>query len=246
VITEGIEGTPMPGYKNRMSKEEINQVVAYLLSLSPGKGDKPEQVFATAAPAASNPTTEHFNQTPKASTTIEPNHPPQVRMSVTNEGALALRGDARAGRELFFDQNYIDNCRVCHSVNGVGGKLASDLSRLRDRSPREIAQAILAPQLSDAEKYGLLALTTRSGEKFTGVKRDEDAMQFRLYDTSTLPPVSRNFLKTEIAKVEKLGTLVCPGGYAEKYTVKQLLDLVTFLKSVDLKNPASVSLKDLF
>jgi putative heme-binding domain-containing protein len=244
IIRDGSAGTPMPGFKERMSPQEINQVVAYLLSLSPGKGDKPEQALVQPPAAPAGPASEHFNQTPK--TAPAANRPPQVKLSAANEGALALRGDALAGRELFFDQNYIDNCRVCHSVNGVGGKIASDLSRLRDRSAREIARAILAPQLSEVEKYGLLTLTTRGGDKFTGVKRDEDALQIRLYDTSTLPPVSRNFLKTEVAKLEKLGTLACPGGYAEKFTVKQLLDLVTFLKSADLKNPASVSLLELF
>jgi len=250
IIRDGSAGTPMPSFKDRMSAQEINQVVAYLLSLAPGKGDKPEMALTPpqtqGTKPESSPTEAHFNQTQKTQTTTDANRPPQVKLSAANEGALTLRGDARAGRELFFDQNRIDNCRVCHSINGVGGKLASDLSRLRERTPREIAQVILAPQLSEPEKYGMLTLTLRSGEKFSGVKRDEDTVQIRLYDTSSLPPVSHNFLKSEIANVQTLGTLACPGGYAEKFTVKQLLDLVTFLKSADLKNPASVSLKELF
>src|SRR5262245_38428494 len=38
IIRDGIEDTAMPGYKERFSPEEINQLAAYLLSLSPGKG----------------------------------------------------------------------------------------------------------------------------------------------------------------------------------------------------------------
>ena len=92
----------------------------------------------------------------------------------------------------------------------------------------------------------MIALFTRSGEQHRGIKRDENEEAVRLYDTSVLPPISRNFLKSEIARVEQLGSPVCPGDYAEKYTLKQLLDLISFLKSADLKNPASVSLQELF
>lgn len=255
IIRDGSTGTPMPSFKNRLTPEQINQIVAYLLSLSPGKGDQPEQALTPAAKPEADASAAHFNQNSAAASGSSAsgsaaNRTPQVRLSATpttNNTALAtLRGDAQAGRELFFDQNVINNCRVCHSVNGVGGKVASDLSRLRDRAPREILQAVLAPQVSEPDKFVLLALNLRSGERVTGVKRDENAEQIRLYDLASLPPVSRNFLKTEIARQEKLGSAACPGGYAEKYTVKQLLDLVTFLKSADLKTPASVSLADLF
>jgi putative heme-binding domain-containing protein len=253
IITEGSDGTPMPGYKTRMTAQEINQVVAYLLSLSPGKGDKPEQVFAAkAAPAASNttsnPANEHFNQTQNSPKPEVANQQPKVSLSVSSNDAN-IRGDAQAGRSLFFDQTNPNNCGACHSANGVGGKVASDLSRLQEQPPRQLLLRILAPQTSDPaslERYGLLQITTRGGEKVTGIKRDEDADTLRLYDTSTRPPISRSFLKAEISKTEKLLTAPCPGNYAEKYTLKQLLDLLTFLKSADLKNPAIINLKDLF
>jgi putative heme-binding domain-containing protein len=246
MITEGSDGTPMPGYKNRMTALEINQVVAYLLSLSPGKGDKPEQVFAPkAAPATTNPTSEHFNQTQEKPKVETANQPPQVSLSATTNGAN-VRGDAQAGRSLFFDQTNPNHCGACHSVNSVGGRVASDLSRLREQLPRQLLLRILAPQTSEPERYGLRQITMRSGEKVTGIKRDEDAESLRLYDISTRPPISRSLLKAEIAATETLLTAPCPGNYAEKYTLKQLLDLLTFLKSADLKNPTSVTLKDLF
>ncbi len=253
VITDGSDDTPMPGFQKRMTAQEINQVVAYLLSLSPDKGDKPEQAFAAKpAPTATKAANEHFNQPQEKPKTETANQAPQVSLSVTNNGAN-IRGEAQAGRSLFFDQTNANNCSACHSVNGVGGKVASDLSRLREQPPRQLALRILAPQNSDAAsevgRYGLLQVTTRGGEKVVGIKRDEDAEGLRLYDTSTRPPSSRSFLKAETASVEKLLTPPCPAngsGYAEKFTVKQLLDLLAFLKSEDLQNPARVTLKDLF
>jgi putative heme-binding domain-containing protein len=249
IIRNGIEDTAMPGYKERFSAEEINQLAAYLLSLSPGKGDAPEQ--ALTKPAA-DPTSEHLNPTGNkpAASAAPANKQPTVSLAVVgvtaDNAAWALRGDARAGRELIFDAGQITNCRVCHSVNGIGGKVASDLNHLRELQPRQILQALLAPRNSNPEKYALIALVTRSGEKYTGIKRDENDEALRLYDTSILPPVSRNFLKSELARVEPLGAALCPGGHAEKYTLKQLLDLISFLKSADLKSPVSVSLQELF
>jgi putative heme-binding domain-containing protein len=249
IIRDGVEDTAMPGYKDRFSPEEINQLAAYLLSLSPGKGDTPEQALTKPA---TRPASEPVNQPGSKPVANAPpsNKQPGVSLTVTgvtpDNAAWALRGDARAGRELIFDAGLTTNCRVCHSVNGVGGKVASDLNHLRELPPRQILQAILAPRNSSPEKYVMLALVTRSGEKYVGIKRDENDEALRLYDTSILPPISRNFLKSELASVEALGSPACPGGYAEKYTLKQLLDLISFLKSADLKKPASVSLQELF
>ncbi|MGH9801542.1 MAG: hypothetical protein ACRD82_14355, partial [Blastocatellia bacterium] len=59
----------------------------------------------------------------------------------------------------------------------------------------------------------------------------------RLYDTSSLLPISRSFLKAEITKTEKLKTSVMPGDYGTKLSRKQLLDLVGFLKTAGVSDP---------
>ena len=124
--------------------------------------------------------------------------------------------------------------------------MASDLTKLRALPPRDVLQRILAPQNSKEEKYGLLTVTMKNGTIYTGVKRDEGEQDLRLFDTSSLPPISRTWLKSEIAKTEKKAGTACPGNYAEKYTLKQLLDLIAFFKTEDLRNPATVNLRDIF
>ncbi len=229
VIAEGIPGTSMPAFKNQYSKEQIANVAAYVLTLSPGSR-------ANAKSSQPQQTDQHI-----ASATPKPEAAPKLETShvITNDTS-DLRGDAAAGRELFFDSTQIQNCRVCHTAQGVGGKIGPDLSNLAGKSPREILQGIVTPHAAINEKYAAITITTRSGEKFTGVKRDEDETTIRLYDTSSLPPVSRAFLKSEVAKAEKLNTSAMPADYASKYSLKQLLDLVSFLKS------SNVSLKELF
>lgn len=156
------------------------------------------------------------------------------------DDSFDIRGNIEAGRSLFFDSAETQNCRVCHTAQNRGGRAGPDLTGLASAPPREILRSIVAPHAAIEEKYATIMITTSAGEKFTGVKRDENETIIRLYDTSTLPPVSRAFLKSDVAKTERLNTSAMPADYASKYSFKQLLDLVSFLKS------SNVSLKELF
>ncbi len=64
----------------------------------------------------------------------------------------------------------------------------------------------------------LIALTTRSGKRLVGLKRDEDSETVRSCDMSSMPPVSRTVVKSEIVKSEKLKTSAMPGNYGKKYS----------------------------
>jgi putative heme-binding domain-containing protein len=235
LITEGVPGTGMPAFKNTLSKQQIEQCVAYIFSLSPKKGAakaKSDQQAQTLDPHLSG-------AAPK--TEPEPTAAPElVKSEVAINDSFDIRGDVEAGKTLFFDSAETQNCRVCHTTQNRGGRIGPDLTELAGKPPREILRSIVAPHAAIEEKYATITVTTRDGEKFTGVKRDENATTIRIYDTSTLPPVSRAFLKSEAPKIERLNTSAMPADYASKYSLKQLLDLVSFLKS------ANVSLKELF
>lgn len=236
VITEGIPGTAMPGFKNSLSKAQIADVAAYVLSFSTNSAQAKNNPLLDAHAGA--PATEEVKPTVAAATAPRP--------VVTLSDAADLRGDARAGEALFFDAAESQSCRACHSVRGRGGKLGPDLSPLTARAPRELLLAIVAPQAAVDDRYAALTVTTKDGETITGVKRDEDERTLRLYDTSSFPPVSRAFLKAEIAKTEKVKSSPMPHNFAAKYTLQQLLDLISFLKTTEAGTPASVALKELF
>jgi putative heme-binding domain-containing protein len=237
MVTEGVPGTSMPAFKDSLGRQQVAQLVAYVLSLSPKKG---------AAKAKSDPqpqaqTLDHHlgSEAPKT----EPAPPPaseRGKSEVAVNDSFDIRGDVEAGRALFFDSADVQNCRVCHTSQNRGGRVGPDLTELAGKPAREILRSIVAPHAAIEERYATITITTRAGEKFTGVKRDENETTVRLYDTSTLPPVSRAFLKSDVAKTERLNTSAMPADYASKYSLKQLLDLVSFLKS------SNVSLKELF
>ncbi len=233
LIAEGVPGTAMPAFKDSLSKQQIAQCVAYILSLSAKKSG----AKAKSDPQPQSQTLDpHLSGvTPKSDPAPEP-----VKSNSAINDSFDFRGDVEAGRSLFFDSAETQNCRVCHTAQNQGGRAGPDLTGLAGKPPREILQSIVAPHAAIEERYATITITTRSGKQFTGVKRDENETMIRLYDTSTLPPVSRDFLKSDVAKTERLNTSAMPADYASKYSFKQLLDLVSFLKS------SNVSLKELF
>lgn len=220
VIGEGIPETTMPGFKSNLSQEQLGNLIIYVQSLASSNATESNQ------PAIQ----EHLpTSTRKAESTTEIVAPPKLT-SVTAEDR-ELMGDATAGRNLFFNSSSATSCSTCHSINGRGGKLAPDLAELASKPAKDILQSISDPNASVDEKFATLVLTLKDGNRFTGVKRDEDATSLRLYDTSSLPPISRTFLKTEIAKAEKLKTSAMPGDYPTKYSRQQLLELIGFIKT---------------
>ena len=221
VTHDGVPGSAMPAFKNSLSKEQIADVTAYTLSLGTENAKQLEELRANPAQLdalanANKPATKPAAPAPSAGTPIE---------------AAMTRGNIAAGRELFFAAEEVQNCRVCHTFQGKGGKVGPDLTAISSKPAEEIKRSIVTPSHAVEEKFATFAVTLRDGRRFAGVKRDEDNETLRLYDTSSLPPVSRAFLKTEITKTEKLNESAMPGHYGQRFTAQQLDDLVAFLKS---------------
>lgn len=157
-----------------------------------------------------------------------------------------LRGDAAAGRNLFFDEQASHGCRVCHTFKGEGGKVGPDLStRLARQSAREIFQRIVVvPHRSADPSYLKLAITTTRGEQFVGIKTEAPEHEFHFYDTASLPPVLRVLPKRDIASTKRLNGSAMPSDYASRFSLKELLDLVAFLRTGARGTPAPVTLAD--
>ena len=215
-ISNGVPNTSMPGFKTELSEERIWKLVAFILSDS--KIDAKESASSSASEARS---------VKSGKAAIQP-----------------LAGNADAGKMLFFDSSKPKSCHACHSFKGEGTQIGPDLSTAAEtRSARALFSSIvLVTEIKDS-KYASITVSLRNGEKIVGVKKDEDAESLRVYDTSELPAVLRTIQKENVAGIEQSNESVMPRDYASLYTMKQLLDLVTFLKSANSRSP--VTLKEL-
>jgi len=220
-ISNGISGTPMPAFKSVVSEEQIWKLVAFILSdakAAPGSNG----ASADPSPIRSSPFLKTEAVSPASSV-----------------------GDEKAGRALFFDSSRPKNCSSCHAFNGEGTAIGPDLSAAAaNKSARDLFLGIILSRDIKESQYATITVSLRSGDRITGVKKEEDAESIKVYDTTELPAVLRTVQKENISRIEYVKDSVMPTDYASSYTIKQLLDIVTFLKFSQTKS--RVMLKDLF
>ena len=235
VTAEGIPRSSMPGWKEKLSQDEIWSVVAYVMSLSDPEKSRAAEVASAAASGSGEPAPESGQSTdlPEA-------------LPEGGKARAGLTGEPVKGRELFFDAADDLNCAQCHRVRGIGAEIGPDLSGLANRPASEILRDIVLPGARLSSQQALYSLTTASGEHLTVLKAGEEEQRIRFYDITALPPVRRTLDRDQVESLERQPGSPMPETYGQRYTLKQLLDLVSFLKATGPGSASAVTLDDLF
>ena len=228
VTLEGIPRSSMPGWKGKLSQEEIWSVVSYVMALSGPEDLAGVEVADTAVPKL-------------VGTSKLPEPIPE-----SGKVSAGPVGEPDKGRELFFDVADDLNCAQCHQIRGRGVAVGPDLSRLADRPVREILWDIVLPGGRLSSEKQVFKLTTVAGERLRVVKAGEKEQQIQVFDVTALPPVRRTLDRDQVQSLEAQPGSPMPASYGQHYTLKQLLDLVSFLKNDGLKSSSTVTLEDLF
>ncbi len=234
VTAEGIPRSSMPGWKEKLSQDELWSVVAYVMSLS-----DPEQSGAGGAASAAAP--GPGESAPESGQTTGLPEP----LPEGGKTSAGLTGDPDKGRELFFDAADDLNCAQCHRVRGMGAEVGPDLSGAGDRPARQILRDIVLPGARLSSQPALFELTTVAGERLMVLKAGEDEERVRFYDVTALPPVRRTLDRVQVQSLEPQPGSPMPDSYGRRYTLKQLLDLVSFLKGGEPGSSSAVTLEDL-
>lgn len=202
---EGRPGTMMPKFSPRLSAGQIEDLAVYVASL---------QAAIASADAKSGDAHGNGGSVAKL---VDP----------------VLTGDPSAGRNVFFNRSVLDSCHVCHTFDGQGGRVGPNLTtRLSGRSPREIFHRIVVvPHRSVDPAYVRVRITTKNGAKFVGIRAESGDGELHFYDTASLPPVLRAIPKGDVASIVPVTGSPMPTDYATRLSLKQLLDLVAFLKA---------------
>jgi cytochrome c oxidase cbb3-type subunit III len=140
--------------------------------------------------------------------------------------AAPVSGDAKLGETLFFGKA---GCASCHMVGGRGGFLASDLSSYGgEHAPEEIRSAILHLATAASPEGGAATVTTRTGERLTGLVRNEDNFSLQLLDEQGKFHL---LMKSEVATFERDRRSPMPGDYGSRLTAAEVDALVAYLMS---------------
>jgi putative heme-binding domain-containing protein len=144
------------------------------------------------------------------------------------------------GAELFRTKG---KCLDCHRVNGEGRASGPDLTEIgRQRDPQWLRRAVIEPEADIPENFGgyrwtilipdnylLVDVTTKTGDRVTGSRLNEDAFSIQLRDADGR---IRSFLKSETTEVRKQWGKSPMPCYKDTFSADELEDIVTYLASL--------------
>lgn len=150
--------------------------------------------------------------------------------------AAPVKGDAAAGRSLFFGKTL---CSSCHMVQGEGGFMANDLSAYgRGHAADAIKQAIVSPDTPLVPASRVVEVRTLAGATLTGVIRHENNFNI---DLQTENGRYHSLVRSDLADVRYTGHSLMPRDYGTKLTPQELDDIVSFLITAAQSAPAEPS-----
>ena len=148
-----------------------------------------------------------------------------------------VAGDPEAGRRIYFGQ-----CFGCHMINGKGGRLGPDLSRIAVsrstaylvesiRQPSKVLAIAMMPAVAHETpvRYQTITVVTNDGRRITGVRKNEDGFSVQLM---TQGEELLTFLKKDVRDVIHEETSLMPQYSEEMLNKKDLRALLAFLEKL--------------
>jgi putative heme-binding domain-containing protein len=134
----------------------------------------------------------------------------------------AASGNADNGERIFWSA-----CGSCHTVNGRGGPLGPDLSRIAQGQSRELlTRAIRDPNASIPDGYQPVTIVTRDGQRIRGARKSEDAFSIQIMDTGGQ---LRGYLKAGLREVVRDTSSLMPTFGPDRLSDRDLADVLAFL-----------------
>lgn len=135
------------------------------------------------------------------------------------------RGSAENGERIFRV-----NCQSCHRVNGRGGRLGPDLSRVGSARARATMIMQIRGAVEDFKAgYEPVTLTAPGGQEIHGVKKNEDLFSVQIMDTRER---IQGYLKKDMRAVTNDKRSAMPSFGAERLPDGDLDDLLAYLATL--------------
>lgn len=148
-----------------------------------------------------------------------------LRSVAASKRSVGAAGDAARGRSLFEGKG---QCATCHRVEGVGGRLGPELSRIGQvRRAAELEQSVLDPAAEVLPANRFYRVVTRDGATVTGRLLNHDTFTVQVLDSTEQ---LRSFAKADL---REHGFVVSPMPSAKgTLTPQDVSDVVSYLVSL--------------
>jgi len=125
------------------------------------------------------------------------------------------------------------NCSSCHMVNGEGGRLGPDLSRVGERrDPDELKTDLIDPNDEVNPRWWQMKVTRQDGSVVEGSRMNEDTFTLRIMDDDEN---LWSFDKNRVRSSERIETSTMPSTEGTM-TASEVDDLVAYLFSLRKEN----------
>jgi len=141
-------------------------------------------------------------------------------------GATVPRGDMTKGRAIFAGKG---QCATCHRVNGVGPRVAPELTDIGTiRRPQELQEKILDPNREVRPANRTVDIVLKDGTRITGHLLNQDTFTIQVIDSRerlvSLPRTNvRDFTVRKDSPMPS---------YRDKLSADEVADLVAYLVSL--------------
>lgn len=148
-----------------------------------------------------------------------------LRSAAASRRSITAVGDPVSGKALFEGKG---KCATCHRVDGAGGLLGPELSRIGQvRRAVELEQSILDPDAEVLPTNRFYRVVTRAGETVTGRLLNHDTFTVQLLDSSEQ---LRSFVKADL---REQGFVPSPMPSAKgTLAAQEVTDVVSYLVSL--------------
>jgi putative heme-binding domain-containing protein len=127
-------------------------------------------------------------------------------------------------------------CANCHRVDGIGGRLGPDLSRVGAARSREMmALRIRGGLEGSAPGFEAVTLTPANGQPIVGVKKNEDLFSVQIMDVRER---IQGFEKDKLTSVQNGVRSAMPAFPHSRLSDAELDDLLRYLQTLRGFNPA--------
>jgi putative membrane-bound dehydrogenase-like protein len=159
---------------------------------------------------------------PATANKLDPKKLPTIAVLAKREGniengkkvmAESLKGEAQ--------------CLKCHTINGVGGQVGPDLSKIGAKASREnLIESILLPSKAIADQYIQWQIETKKGRQILGLIIEENADSILLRDANAK---DYRIARSDIESRTKSPVSIMPESLVATLTEEELIDLVEYL-----------------
>ncbi|MEM9829228.1 MAG: heme-binding protein [Bacteroidota bacterium] len=139
---------------------------------------------------------------------------------------IGLEANFQVGKNMYA----ATRCITCHSMQGEGGIIGPDLTRLGTRfSTEDMIEAILKPNKAISDQYASTVLYLKDGKSLVGRLTNQDEEKYYLSQNPFAPDYIREVPKSEVVETTLSAVSVMPPGLINPLNEHELRDLIAYL-----------------